>query len=297
MITWANFALCHDFRPHDSVLPIDTHSDFISQRTRLPFFYFLQQLAMHTAFATPAFPTFSTRRQPARQVVSMTGTSPPRNAARSGVAQRRRPVLIADVMGTLVRDPFFHGMASHFGFDTFASFLSAKAPGVWPEFELGRVDESTLAQSFFRDGRAMNVTALKKFMVETYTLLPGIAELLGALTCAEVEVHLCTNYPAWTDMIEDATGLEKKWGARWTFISAAQGLRKPDRAAYERTAMLAGVDVGRCIMLDDREDNCEAATECGFLAAVRFETAKQAAAELAEVLAKEGVMLEVDAVV
>jgi epoxide hydrolase-like predicted phosphatase len=67
--------------------------------------------------------------------------------------------------------------------------------------------------------------------------------------------------------------------------SAFVGLRKPDPAIYALTLeRLGGVEATDCVFVDDLEPNCEAARALG-MAAVRFETAEQAIAEIESALA------------
>jgi epoxide hydrolase-like predicted phosphatase len=62
--------------------------------------------------------------------------------------------------------------------------------------------------------------------------------------------------------------------------SAFVGLRKPDPAIYELTLeKLGGVSPARCVFVDDLDVNCETARALG-MAAVRFESAEQAIAEI-----------------
>ena len=68
--------------------------------------------------------------------------------------------------------------------------------------------------------------------------------------------------------------------------SAFVGLRKPDPAIFELTLeRLGGVGAQRCVFVDDLEVNCEAARALG-MAAVRFESAEQAIAEVESALAE-----------
>ena len=45
-----------------------------------------------------------------------------------------RPILLFDVMGTLVHDPFFEEMPEFFGL-SFDELLAVKHPSAWVEFE------------------------------------------------------------------------------------------------------------------------------------------------------------------
>jgi putative hydrolase of the HAD superfamily len=67
--------------------------------------------------------------------------------------------------------------------------------------------------------------------------------------------------------------------------SSFVGMRKPERRIYELTLERLGGDVGadECAFVDDLEVNCEAARALG-MAAVRFENAPQAIAELDEAI-------------
>lgn len=200
-------------------------------------------------------------------------TSPPSRATRA-------PIVVSDVLDTLVADPFFNGMHKHFNFESFDSFVRAKTPDIWVQFELGQIDEAHLARNFFRDGRQVDLNSFKSYLRGSYKLLPGVEHMLNMLRDRNVEVHLCTNYPIWADLIEDTLALSSRFGVQWTFISAKEQCRKPDRAAYERVAEKAGVLPAECVLLDDRENNCHGAIEAGYLNAIKFEDAHQAIRDL-----------------
>lgn len=204
----------------------------------------------------------------------------------------RAPVLVCDVLGTLVKDPFYHGMATYFGFENLDQFIAAKTPRVWVDFELGRIDEAQLARYFFKDRRPVDLGHFKHFLKQSYQLLPGIANMLTALHDAQVQVHLCTNYPTWAFLIEDSLQLASKFGASWTFVSGAEGVRKPDKDAYLTVARKANVHPYDCILLDDRQENCNGALNAGFLASVRFENALQASAEIKQLYLRNNMHLQ-----
>lgn len=202
------------------------------------------------------------------------------------------PVLVCDVLGTLVRDPFYHDMASYFGFDNLAQFVAAKTPRVWVDFELGRVDETYLARHFFKDHRPVNLDHLKHYLKQSYQLLPGVPKMLTGLRDAQVQVHLCTNYPTWASLIEDSLHLTSRFGVKWTFVSGAEGVRKPDKEAYWTVAHRANVNPSECILLDDRQENCKGALDAGFLASVCFENAFQASEEIGQLYLDNNIPLQ-----
>ncbi|CAN8066830.1 unnamed protein product [Agarophyton chilense] len=205
---------------------------------------------------------------------------------------KNTPILVSDVLDTLVADPFFNGMASHFGFQTFSDFVNAKTPDVWVKFELGLIDETHLARCFFKDQRVVDLPQFKTFLKQSYRQIPGTDVLLNALREANVPVHLCSNYPPWHYLIEEAIQLNARYGAKWTFVSGNEGLRKPDVAAYKRVAEKVGVHPSSCILLDDRQSNCDGALEAGYLAAVLFKDAKQASTQLSTILEAHGTKLK-----
>lgn len=204
----------------------------------------------------------------------------------SEAQQLARPVIISDVLDTLVVDPFFNGMSSFFKFESMKQFTDAKSPNVWIDFELGRISEKEVGEQFFQDGRLVDINELKMFLKSSYRLVPGVDNLLNGLRRAKIEVHICSNYPIWASLIEDAVGLNSKYGVKWTFVSAQHGVRKPDKRAFAITAQLAGVDMSSCILLDDREKNCLAAIEAGYMTAIRFENAQQVCNRLETILSR-----------
>ena len=67
----------------------------------------------------------------------------------------RRPILLFDVMDTLVHEPFFQEIPAFFGLSQ-AELMAAKHPSALVEFELGRTSEGEFLARFFRDGRAFD---------------------------------------------------------------------------------------------------------------------------------------------
>lgn len=237
-----------------------------------------------TFIAIPYFPshqcpTPSSRRARHRQACCsvMSDTKP------------TKPVIITDVLDTLVRDPFYVDMASYFDCASFQEFLSAKTPDVWVNFELGRIDEQQLAHNFFKERPPIDILAFKRFLSRSYQLLPGVESMLETFKNHNLDVHACSNYPAWTGLIEQAVGLNERFNVHWTFVSAHHGIRKPDPRAFSITASLAKVDVSSCILLDDRKANCEAALTAGYRDAVYFQNVPQALPQLRSILSQCGI--------
>lgn len=191
-----------------------------------------------------------------------------------------RRVLLLDVMGTLVHDPFYVEVPAFFGM-SLGELVAAKDPHAWPWFEAAAIDEAELQRRFFQDGRAFDFAGLKQAMAGAYALLPGIEALLGELSAAGVEMHALSNYPCWFQLIEERLALSR-W-ISWTFVSCKTGLRKPAPSTYRHALGALGVVATDALFVDDREDNCAAARGEG-LAALRFTDA----ATLREALAESG---------
>jgi HAD superfamily hydrolase (TIGR01509 family) len=177
------------------------------------------------------------------------------------------PIILWDVMGTLVHDPFFEEMPEFFGV-SFDDLIRSLKPGPWVEFELGRRSESEFLDDFFADGRGFDHTAFVQRVHDAYRWLPGMEELLAELRDRGRPMHTFSNYPEWYQMIEQR--LEVSRFAEWSFVSCLMEFRKPDPAAYAHVLRTLGVPAERCIFVDDRMSNCDAAREVG-IHAIRFE--------------------------
>jgi len=192
------------------------------------------------------------------------------------------PVLLFDVMDTLVHEPFHREMPAFFGL-TFDELMAAKHPTAWVEFELGHLGEDEFLQRFFRDGRAFDHAGFKRVVFDAYRWLPGMEELLRELAARGQRIHALSNYPSWYHEIEARLRLSRYLA--WSFVSCDTGVRKPDRRAFSGAAERLGLEPGACLFIDDREENCAAARAIG-MPAVRF----NGAADLELELARRGVL-------
>lgn len=172
-------------------------------------------------------------------------------------------VVLWDLMDTLVRDPFFTHMAAYFGL-SHEQLMRQKHPTAWRDFELGLIDEEALYCSFFADGRAIDGPGLKRAMLEAYTWIDGIPELLRDLAARGVPMHLLSNYPPWYAPLCDRLGVPELVAP--TFVSCETGVRKPDAEAYLGAARALGVPATDCLFVDDRETNVRGARATGMQA-------------------------------
>lgn len=183
---------------------------------------------------------------------------------------QRLPVLLFDVMDTIVRDPFYHDIPSFFGM-SMKELLECKHPTAWLEFEKGLINEVELVKKFFKDGRPLDIEGLKTCMQRGYSYLEGVERLLHELKCKGYEMHAFTNYPIWYKMIEDKLKLSSYLS--WTFCSCITGKRKPDHEFYLEAVKHLDIEPASCIFIDDRMRNVEAAKEVGIVG-LQFQSAE-----------------------
>lgn len=188
-----------------------------------------------------------------------------------------RRIILFDVMGTLVYDPFHEEMPAFFGM-TLEELFAAKHRDAWVRFEHGELDEPAFLASFFADGRAYDHEGFVAHVKASYRYLDGVEPLLSRLAETDAELHALSNYPRWYRMIEERLGLSRYLA--WSFVSCETGVRKPDPEAYLGPARRLGVPPEACLFVDDRRKNVDAARAVG-MDALRFEDAAQLERELA----------------
>lgn len=191
-------------------------------------------------------------------------------------------VVLFDVMDTLVVDPFFAGIEGFFGCDR-ASLLRGLAPGVWPRFETGELSAAQFYGAMFRDERTVDGDALEAYLRGRYRMIDGVLPLVQALAGREIPLAALSNYPIWWRMVAETTPLGELLD--WSHVSCETGVRKPDAQAYLGACTRLGAAPQEALLVDDREENCEAARSLG-LHAHRFVDA----AGLAEALQAHGLL-------
>ncbi|XP_077228131.1 haloacid dehalogenase-like hydrolase (HAD) superfamily protein [Tasmannia lanceolata] len=185
------------------------------------------------------------------------------NTSFSSISVKRKlPILLFDVMDTLVRDPFYQDVPAFFRMPL-KELLEIKHPTAWIEFEKGQINEMELATKFFKDGRPLDLEGLKECMRRGYSYIDGVEALLHSLKQKNYEMHAFTNYPIWYTMIEEK--LKISTYLSWTFCSCTTGKRKPSADSYMEVLQRLGVEPSNCIFIDDRIINVEAAVQSGMV--------------------------------
>lgn len=185
-------------------------------------------------------------------------------------------VLLFDAMGTLVHDPFYDAVPAFFERPLHA-LVKELDPSAWVEFELGCIDEPTFLGRFFRDGRPFAAHGMRECMVSAYAWIEGMRELVEELAGRGHPMHVLSNYPSWYQLIDHKLRVSEF--LPWTFVSCEMGVRKPDLAAYLGPARHLGVAPERCLFIDDRPVNCDAARRAG-MDAIVFRSAVETRREL-----------------
>ena len=184
---------------------------------------------------------------------------------------QRLPALLLDVMGTLVHDPFFEEVPAFFGL-TQEELYEVKHPTNWLGFEQGVLDERTLLNGYFTDGRDFDHVAFRTMMSDSYRWLDGMDSWMAKLHGAGFSLHLFSNYSSWYHLIEERLQLSR-W-ASWSFVSCETGLRKPTHAAFHHVSETLGLTPADCLFVDDRAKNTDAARELG-MDTICFESVQQ----------------------
>ncbi|EYU39795.1 hypothetical protein ABFS82_06G172200 [Erythranthe guttata] len=197
---------------------------------------------------------------------------------------KRSPVLLFDVMDTIVRDPFYHDVTSFFGM-SMKELLECKHPTAWIQFEKGLINEKELGRIFFKDERIIDLEGLKSCMRRGYSYIEGVEGLLVDLKKNGYEMHTATNYPIWYEIIEEKLKLSNYMS--WTFCSCVMGKRKPDLDFYRDILKQLDVEPSCCVFIDDRMGNVEAAVDAGFVG-IQFKDVDLLRKDLARV----GVVIE-----
>lgn len=181
----------------------------------------------------------------------------------------RRPVVLLDVMDTIVWDPY-RLIPAFFGTDDWRELFEARDRTAWIEFEHGTIDEQAFLDRFFCDGRDFDRDGLRALMFDNYRWLDGMEELLQKLKASGAPVHALSNYPSWYLAIDERLELSRY--LEWTFVSCKTGVRKPDPEAFLGPARVLERPPSELIFVDDREKNVEGARDVG-LHGVLFEDA------------------------
>lgn len=181
-----------------------------------------------------------------------------------------RPILLFDVMDTLIADPAFRVVPAFFGEDLSTHF-ALKDKKVFHSFERGEMDEARFHTHYYLDGRPWDLAGLKQRLYEGYAWIEGMQALVGSLVAAGFELHALSNYSCWYELVDRRCGLSAA-GIRRSFVSCDTGVRKPSPGAYLGPCAALGAPPSRFLFIDDREKNVRGARAVG-MPAIHFKGA------------------------
>lgn len=185
--------------------------------------------------------------------------------------------LLFDVMDTIVYDPIAEEIPQFFDL-SITELYRRNHPTAWVEFEKGTLSESTFYEIYFpQRPKPIDGRRLRQILYDAYRYLDGMEALLERLNAGGHDLYALSNYPLWSQIIEDKLHLSRYLS--WSFVSWKTGVRKPDPAAYQQAAKALQLPCEQCLFIDDRRVNCQAARDVG-MAAIQFEDARQLTRQL-----------------
>ncbi|MFI8816400.1 MULTISPECIES: HAD family hydrolase [unclassified Streptomyces] len=134
-------------------------------------------------------------------------------------------------------------------------------------------DRGTGAAEGPADGRVMGERARELGRALARAPFRADAEVVALLRRARAHVPLVLVTNASSQLDQDLASLGLSDLADQVVSSAVEGVAKPDRAIYEIAAARAGVPKERCLFVDDRRENVEAAVALGMTGALFREPA------------------------
>lgn len=170
--------------------------------------------------------------------------------------------LCLDLMGTVLYDPYLEAIEAATGM-SLGEVIRVKDPSSWPDFEMGRIDEAEFARRFFTESEAtrpFDLEAFHRVRWEGYRFLPGMEELLDEVA-GVVKRYVASNYPVWIEELGRHFAFSRRFDG--VYASCHLGVRKPDRAFFDGFLAAIGHPPQRCLFVDDRLVNCEAAAAVG----------------------------------
>ena len=181
-------------------------------------------------------------------------------------------VVLWDLMGTLIHDPFFTEFLDLLD-EPLGAWMKSRDRQAWIDFELGLIDENIFFERLFPEKPAKGLE-MKSVFLNHYRLLPGAIKVLQRLEEEGISSHVLSNYPIWYTEMFQRLNLYLYFDQ--VFVSCDLGLRKPDPKIYEHVVHQLGCQASELIFIDDRLKNCEAAEALGirtihFSAAQNFE--------------------------
>lgn len=171
-------------------------------------------------------------------------------------------LLVLDLMDTVIRDPIFVEVPRLLGrsIEEVFRLLDSQA---WVAFETGAIDETSYLKRMFRDDPPPGVSSgeLRRAILDSYCFLDGMEHLLSDLRRQEVRIWGLSNYSPWMEILRSRLLLDRFFEE--IVVSYQTGFRKPDVRAFTSLLARSEIPPDRCLFVDDRLANVEAARQLG----------------------------------
>ena len=204
--------------------------------------------------------------------------------------------VLFDIVGTVVTDHRSLQLPSPslLGHQSLAALLEDIGPEAMRQFEMGRLDESGLANSLsLADEDVSRASAvIRQHLHNSFTFIDdhpevrrenafGVQTLLRELSarCPSCEVHAFSNEGVWWRIVESKLRLSSLLS--WSFVSCETGLLKPSPEAYQNVLSTLGLEhePASATLIDSSHLSCRAARALG-MDAIEFTDAAALRLEL-----------------
>ncbi len=153
--------------------------------------------------------------------------------------------------------------AKHFGYDFTASEERHKL--VVGKFEIGEMSRKDyLMNAIFYEKRGFSEKEFVEFMEAESKAHPKSFEVLDELLSQnKYPLSVLNNESLELNLYRIEKFRLRKYFANF-FSSCYLGVAKPNLEIYRKALQITQISADRCLLIDDREKNVEAAAECGF---------------------------------
>ena len=175
--------------------------------------------------------------------------------------------LFFDLGGVCLTNAWDHisreAAAKHFGYDFSES--EKRHEVVVEKFEIGEMSRvNYLSEAIFYEQRRFSEKEFVEFMEVQSKAHPTSFEVLDELRVRnEYPLSVLNNESLELNLYRIEKFRLKKYFANF-FSSCFLGVAKPDLEIYRKVLQITQLSADRCLLIDDREKNVEAAARCGF---------------------------------
>lgn len=148
----------------------------------------------------------------------------------------------------------------------------------YKKLNVGQISERELIANFLGEsGLDLTVDEYIELFKSDVTPIDGMEDILSQLSKRFNLAALINEGSEWAQYKFEGSGFRKYF--QHSVISGDLGIKKPERAFYERALEIIGTNPEKCLFIDDRQKNCEGAEAVG-IKSICFRDANQLRKEL-----------------